>query len=146
MATGGGISRAGRNTRPTMPEAATDVAHPAPPAELTEEEAKIWTSTVTRLPPDYFAPPTFPLLVNLCRHIRLSRWFAHQLRELEKKLPDAHNEERTQMLRDIMALSRAQANESRVIATLSTRLKITQLYDASNINKARRSFLVETRP
>jgi len=146
MATGGGISRAGRNTRPTMPVAATDVAHPAPPQELNAEEAAIWKSIVDRMPPDYFPVPTHPMLVNLCRHIRLSRWFASQLRELEKKLPDVLNEQRTQVLHDMLALSRAQSNESRVIATLSTRLKLTQLYDASNVNKARRSFLAETRP
>ena len=146
MATGGGISRAGRNTRPTMPVAATDVAHPAPPQELTQEEAAIWRSIVDRMPPDYFPVPTHAMLVQLSRHIRQSRWFADQLRELEKKLPDADNEQRPQVLQDLMALGRAQANESRVIATLSRRLKLTQLYDASSINKARRSFLTETRP
>src|SRR5262249_9314320 len=143
MATGGGISRAGRNTRPTMPVAATDVAHPAPPEELTEEEAAIWQGIVTRMPPDYFAPPTWPMLVNLCRHIRLSHWFARQLRELEQQLPQANNEQRTQSLRDIMALSRAQSDASRTIAMLATRLRLTCLYDSSSINKARRAFLTE---
>src|SRR5215813_10665689 len=98
MATGGGISRAGRNTRPTMPVAATDVQHPAPPAELTEEEATIWASIVDRMPPDFFAPPTFPMLVNLIRHIRLSHWFARQMKALEEQLPHAHSDERTQVL------------------------------------------------
>lgn len=147
MATGGGISRAGRNTpRPTMPVAATDAEHPAPPAELTEEEAACWTNIVSRMPPDYFAPPTWPLLVNLCRHIRLSHWFARQMRALEEKLPHVLDDERTNLLRDIMALSRAQSNESRTIAMLATRLRLTCLYDVSNINKARRSFLAEQRP
>jgi len=146
MATGGGISRAGRNTRPTMPVAATDAQHPAPPAELNAEEATIWCGIVDRMPRDYFAPPTFPMLVNLTRHVRLSRLFARQLQVLEEQLPHANNEERSQVLRDMLALSRAQANESRTIAMLCTRLKLTQLYDASNINKARRSFLAETRP
>jgi len=146
MATGGGISRAGRNTRPTMPVAATDAKHPLPPAELTEEEAACWTNIVNRMPPDYFAPPTWPLLVNLCRHVRLSRWFALQLRELEQQLPHAPNEQRTQVLRDVMALSRAMVHQSGIIALLCTRLKLTQLYDASNINKARRAFLATERP
>src|SRR5262249_11673518 len=146
MATGGGISRAGRNTRPTMPVAATDAQHPAPPQELNDEEAAIWHSIVDRMPPDYFPVPTWPMLTNLCRHIRLSRFFAAQLQELEAKLPHAHNEERSQQLRDVMALSRAQSDASRTIAMLCTRLKLTQLYDASNINKARRSFLAEQRP
>jgi hypothetical protein len=46
----------------------------------------------------------------------------------------------------MMALSRTQSNESRTIAMLCTRLKLTQLYDASNINKARRAFLATERP
>jgi hypothetical protein len=146
MATGGGISRAGRNTRPTLPVAATDIEHPAPPQELTQEEAAIWRSIVDRMPPDYFPVPTHPMLVNLCRHCRQSRWFARQLHELEQQLPHAHNEEHTKLLRDIMALSRAQSNVSCTIAMLSTRLKLTQLYDASSINKARRTFLADERP
>src|SRR5262249_25070329 len=93
--------------------------------------------------PDYFAPPTWPMLVNLCRHIRLSHWFARQTRECEAQLAHAHNEE---VLRDLLALSRAQANESRTIAMLCTRLKLTQLYDSSSINKARRAFLADERP
>jgi len=146
MATGGGISRAGRNTRPTMPVAATDAQHPAPPSELNAEEAAIWRSIVDRMPPDYFPVPTFPMLVALTRHVRLSRFFAHQLQELEAKLAHADNEERSQVLRDLMALSRAQSDASRTIAMLCTRLKLTQLYDASNINRARRAFLTTERP
>jgi hypothetical protein len=146
MATGGGISRAGRNTRPTMPVAATDAEHPAPPQELNDEEAEIWHGIVDRMPRDYFAPPTHPILVQLCRHIRLSRWFACQMKALEEQLPHARNDERTQVLRDLLALSRAQANESRTIAMLSTRLKLTQLYDVAGIHKARRAFLSTERP
>ena len=65
MATGGGISRAGRNTRPTMPVAATDAEPPAPPADLNAEEAAIWHGIIDRMPRDYFAPPTFPMLIIL---------------------------------------------------------------------------------
>jgi len=129
-----------------MPVAATDVAHPAPPQELNAEEAEIWHGIVDRMPSDYFAPPTWPMLINLTRHIRLSRLFASQLRALEEKLPQANNEERTQVLCEMMALSRAMANESRVVAMLCTRLRLTCLYDSSSINKARRAFLSTERP
>jgi hypothetical protein len=63
--------------------AATDAEHPAPPQELTEEERACWISIVNRMPRDYFAPPTWPMLINLCRHIRQSRWFARQLQDYE---------------------------------------------------------------
>jgi hypothetical protein len=147
MATGGGgYPRRGRTTQPkaNMPFAARSAEHPPPPAELNEEEAEIFFSIVNRMPPDYFPIPTFPMLVNLCRHVRGSRWFARQLQELEAKLP--HVEERTELLRAMMSLRRAQSNESRTIAMLCTRLKLTQLYDATSIHKARRSFLSEQRP
>jgi hypothetical protein len=129
-----------------MPFAARPAAHPPPPQELTEEEAAIWLGIVTRMPPDYFAPPTWPMLINLCRHIRLSRWFARQLQDYEAQLSHAHNEQRTQVLRAMMALSRAQANESRTVAMLCTRLKLTQLYDSTSLHRARRAFLADERP
>jgi hypothetical protein len=86
------------------------------------------------------------MLVNLCRHVRASRLFARQSAEYEAELPRAADNKRHEILRLMMALSRAQANESRTIATLSMRLKLTQLYDSTNIHKARRSFLAEQKP
>jgi hypothetical protein len=72
MATGGGgYPRHGRMTQPKadMPFAARSAEHPPPPAELSAEEAEIWHGFVDRMPPDYFSVPTFPMLVNLCRHV-----------------------------------------------------------------------------
>jgi|SRR5215813_6914944 len=149
MATGGGgYPRHGRTTRPKadLPFAATDTEHPPAPSELNEEEAEIWRGFVNRMPGDYFAAPTWPMLVNLCRHVRGSRFFARQLRILEEKLPHTIDEQRTQLLRLMMAVSRAQANESRIITLLCTRLKLTQLYDSTAVHKARRSFLSGQRP
>jgi hypothetical protein len=65
---------------------------------------------------------------------------------LEAKLPRALDEQRSKVLRAMMELSRAQANESRTIAMLSTRLKLTSLYDSTSLHKARRAFLTEQRP
>lgn len=124
MATGGGgYSRSGRNTpkKADLPFGAMEAESPAPPAELGEEEAEIWCGFVDRMPSNFFSPPTFPILVNLCRHIRNSRMFARQQRELEK-LPHALDEQYVKLL---MSLSRAQALESRIIALLSARLKLT---------------------
>src|SRR5262249_48105016 len=149
MATGGGgYPRHGRTTRPKadLPFAATETEHPLPPSELNEEEAEIWRGFVNRMPGDYFPSPTWPMLVQLCRHVRNSRLFARQLRVLEEKLPHTIDEQRAQLLRSMMAISRAQANESRIITLLSTRLKLTRLYDSAAVHKARRSFLTEQRP
>jgi hypothetical protein len=59
----------------------------------------------------YFA--TYGAVSGLNRIATRLRW-AHAL-----------NEERTQLLRDVMALSRAQNGASRVIALLCARLKLT---------------------
>ena len=149
MATGGGgYPRHGRTTprKAELPFGAIEAEPLAAPAELTEEEKEIWRGFTTRMPPDYFAPPTWAMLTNLCRHVRASRVFAQQLQEYEAQLPRAINNERHEILRLMMALSRAQSAESRTIATLSMRLKITQLCDSTNIHKARRSFLREQKP
>lgn len=145
---GGGIPRHGRFTRPKpdMPFGATDAEHPQPPAELSEEEAEIWRGIVNKMPPTFFAEPTWPMLISLCRHVRAARLFAQQSQAYEAELPRAINNKRHEILRTIAALSRAQSGESRTIAMLSTRLKITQLCDSTNVHKARRSFLREQKP
>jgi len=124
---GGGYPRHGRNTpkKATLPFAARPAEPLVPPPELSDEEAAIWIDTINRMP-EHFVPSP-PLVVNLCRHIRLSRWFARQQQALEEQLPHAHNEERARLLRDIMALSRAQNGASRVIALLCARLKLTPI-------------------
>src|SRR5215472_11517659 len=122
---GGGYPRHGRTTQPKadLPFAATETEHPPPPSELNEEEAEIWRGFVNRMPPTYFPVPTWPMLVQLCHHVRGSRFFARQLRILEEKLPHTIDEQRTQLLRSMMAISRALTNESRVITLLCTRLR-----------------------
>jgi len=127
MATGGGgYPRHGRTTprKAELPFGAIEAEPLAAPAELTEEEAEIWRGFVDIMPPNFFSPPTFPILVNLCRHVRNSRMFARQQRELEKQLPHALDEQHAKLL---MSLSRAQALESRIIALLSARLKLTPI-------------------
>jgi hypothetical protein len=43
---------------------------PEPPPELEPVEADIWRSITAKLPGDWFAPETVPMLKELCRHIR----------------------------------------------------------------------------
>jgi len=95
------------------------------------------------MPGDYFPPPTFPMLINLSRHIRMSRVFARQLQDYEAQLACAFDEK---LLRVTLALGRALSNESRTIAMLCTRLKLTQLHDSNSLHKARRAFLADERP
>jgi hypothetical protein len=69
----------------------------------------------------------------------MSRMFAREQQKLEEQLPHARNEERTQLLRTTMAISRAQSSQSRIIALLCTRLKLVHY-------KAHRSSVAEQRP
>jgi len=166
MSHGGGMSRAGRTVQAKMPYAvsAADSEHPAPPSELTEEEAEIWRGFVDKMPPDYFAPPTWPMLLNLCHHVYGSRMFTQQIRAHEAELREVQklanhrldgkhdasgrraSRREHELLRTIMQLRRGLSAESRTIGFLCNRLKLTQLYDTSNMHKARRCFLNEQRP
>ena len=47
---------------------------PEPPAELTAEQAEHWRAVVAAVPPDYFPVTTWPLLVQLCRHVTSARY------------------------------------------------------------------------
>jgi hypothetical protein len=42
---------------------------PAPPDDLTEEEAEEWRAIVSRMPHDWFTRENRPLLAEHCRHI-----------------------------------------------------------------------------
>ena len=53
---------------------------PAPPAELSDEEAEEWRAVVGRMPADWLARETYPLLVQYCRHVVSARRI-HQLIE-----------------------------------------------------------------
>jgi hypothetical protein len=46
---------------------------PAPPEDLTDEEAKEWRAIVGRMPADWFTRENFPLLVEYCRHVVRAR-------------------------------------------------------------------------
>jgi hypothetical protein len=42
---------------------------PAPPDELTEEEAEEWRAIASRMPHDWWTRENYPLLAEYCRHI-----------------------------------------------------------------------------
>jgi hypothetical protein len=49
----------------------TPARRPPPPPELDAREKRIWTAITRSLPPDWFTA-SWPVLVELVRHIRLS--------------------------------------------------------------------------
>jgi hypothetical protein len=86
---------------------------PAPPAELTIEQAEVWRATVEAMRADWFGRETWPLLSQFCRHVVIARRVA--------KLIDGTNA--TIRLNMLLAM---QVRESAAIATLSTRMRLRQ--------------------
>ena len=100
---------------------------PEPPGELTAEQAHEWRAIVNRLPPDWFGRETHPLLVQLCRHTVTARRVAKLINKIEgaKKVVVAEYDR----------LLKAQERESRWIASLSVKLRISQ---STNYDKSRK--------
>jgi hypothetical protein len=109
--------------RPVTPVEATP--RPAPPDELSDEEADEWRAVVDRLPADWFARETHPLLVQYCRHVVTAR----RIRQLIAKL----EAEEDFSLKDWADTLKMQQRESAVLATLATKMRISQqsTYDKS---------------
>jgi hypothetical protein len=102
------------------------------PSELSKEQAGIWNAVVAAEPADWFSGSTRPLLVQFCRHIIAARRVAEMVATLEADIAtkSAEQSERLAvMLSAAKALDRLlkmQERESRAIASLATKMRITQ--------------------
>jgi hypothetical protein len=89
-----------------------------PPDHLTDEQARVWREVLDDLPADWFRGSNLPLLETYCRHIVAARRIA-QLIELEEK-SDAFDPANYDLL------LRMQDRETRALATMGTKLRLTQ--------------------
>ena len=98
---------------------------PVAPSELVDEEATEWEKIVARMPASWFTKECHPLLIQLCRHIIAARRLAQLIEQA------AHGDEDFQV-EYYMRLLRAQTGQTAVIASVSTKLRITpqSSYDA----------------
>jgi hypothetical protein len=101
------------------------IRRPAPPDDLSDEQAAEWKAVVNRLPADWFPRETQGMLAQYCRHVVAARRVAQLVKAIEA---DADF--------DIVAYDRAlkmQEREGRAISSLATRMRITQQtsYDKS---------------
>ena len=98
---------------------------PAPPEELSNEEVEEWRAVVDRLPADWFARETHALLIQYCRHVVTAR----RIRQLIAKL----EAEEDFALKDWEAALKMQQRESAILASLATKMRISQQssYDKS---------------
>jgi len=104
------------------------------PYDLTDEQTDEWRPIVNRLPADWFPRETHGVLAQLCRHIINARRVAQLINaELENEKLDVSIYDK---------LLHMQERESRAIASLSTKLRITQQATV-RAEKARKPTMVE---
>ena len=95
----------------------TDARRPAPPAELTEHQARIWQDIVKTEPGGWFRPAEEPLLVAFCRHVHAANLIAKMVDAF-----DVRNRDPDQLDR----LLRMHERETRAMSSLATRMRFTQ--------------------
>lgn len=98
---------------------------PRAPHDLTDEETEFWAAIVESLPADWFTASTLPLLTQYCRHSVQARRIA-ELVERAAGQPDFE-------LADYDRLLKMQQRESAALASLATKMRISQqsTYDKS---------------
>jgi hypothetical protein len=92
---------------------------PEPPEELSKEEAEEWRKVVSKMPPDYFQPEIYPILIELCRHICLSRFYYSKLQAVNKTMRTDKKS-----ISATLALARIHMVESKTVAMLLGRLGV----------------------
>jgi hypothetical protein len=96
---------------------------PAPPDELTDEQANEWLAIVDRLPADWFKRETTPLLVALCRHIATARMLSRQIDRIDEMFEDVLGvAEGVAHLDRLLAM---RAREVAGMAAMATKLRLT---------------------
>lgn len=122
MAKRGRVSAAAIEIAPLAVQA---IHRPTAPHDLTDEETEVWASVVNRLPADWFPDETFPLLGQYCRHAVQARRIAEWI---EKATSDP-----ALAVKDYDRLLKMQERESRALASLATKMRISQqtTYDKS---------------
>ena len=95
------------------------IQRPDAPYDLTDEQAEEWWAIVNRLPADWFARETHPLLAQYCRHIV-------QARKIAKLIEDMLSDPEGFNVKDYDRLLKMQEREGRAITSLATKMRISQ--------------------
>ncbi len=101
------------------------IPRPDAPYDLTDEESAEWWAVVNRMPAEWFPRETHGMLAQYCRHVVVS----NKLAQLRHKLEVSKNFS----LHEYDLLLKMQERESRIIASLATKMRISQqsTYDQS---------------
>ncbi len=100
------------------PREVLERGRPEPPKDLTAEQAVEWRAIVRRMPADWFPRETHGLLADYCRHVLRSRKIATLIDRVERT--------RTVDVDDYDKLAKMADRESRTIASLATKMRISQ--------------------
>ena len=87
-----------------------------PPSSLTVEQKNVWIQVVNDMRAEWFTDSTAPLLAQYCRHVVSSERIAQMIEDLGED-DDVGEFER---------LLRMQERESRIIASLATKMRVSQ--------------------
>lgn len=115
------------------------IRRPEPPQDLTDDEAKEWRAVVNRLPADWFPAETLPMLGQYCRHTVAARRVASMIEQLDglmaAEIKDGAKAAEVVLssAKTLDRLLKMQERESRCIASLATKMRISQqtTYDKS---------------
>ncbi len=101
------------------------IERPDAPYDLTDEQTLEWWAVVNRMPADWFPRETHGLLAQYCRHVIAARRVA--------QLVGAAETGETLDLVEYDRLLKMQEREGRAIASLATKMRISQqtTYDKS---------------
>jgi hypothetical protein len=114
-----------------VPSAIESIPRQPAPSELTKEQVGIWRAVVAAEPADWFSGSTQPLLAQFCRHVVAARRVAKMIAALETEIAAKSAEDCERLAVMLSAakvfdrLQKMQERESRAIASLATKMRIT---------------------
>lgn len=94
------------------------VARVKPPAGMVDEEVEVWAAVVNTEPADWFTPTTVPLLAQYCRHVVQAKRIS--------ELIERATSDKDLSVQDYDRLLHMQDRESRAIAMLATKMRVSQ--------------------
>ena len=102
------------------PAGVSTLRRPSPPTDLSAEQAEEWVAIVNRLQASWFPRETHGILSQYCRHIVTARRISQSITVMEESTDDSFD------IADYSQLIKLQIGESRILASLATKLRITQ--------------------
>lgn len=102
-------------------ENVAQIPRAAPPGDLSDYEAAIWTAVINTKPADWFQADTLPLLLSYCKHVSTAATLDRELAAFDPQwLRDDDGLRRYRLLTDM------RERESRAQTALARSMRLTQ--------------------